>query len=84
MGRKIVRVGRNWSRSDFANIFNMRNPFRKQDENARPYINGVEKRPNGYPVKPIIVKEGKEPVEYQLSGEYYAIDIHSEGGGSVS
>jgi len=44
----------------------MRNPFRKQDENVRPYTSGVDRRPNGTPTKPISVQE-KVPVEYQLS-----------------
>ena len=43
----------------------VRNPFRKQDENARPPTsNGVEKSSTA---KPIDIKE-KEATEYKLSG----------------
>lgn len=43
----------------------IRNPFRKQDENARPnvQVNGSEK---DHSAKPIDIKE---PTEYKLSGE---------------
>lgn len=50
----------------------IRNPFRKQDENARPQttLNGVEKT-NGASksVEPINIKE---PAEYKLSGAFCA------------
>lgn len=50
----------------------MRNPFRKQDENARPStaINGIEQKVNGTSSpKPIDIPQEKEPAEYKLSGQ---------------
>ncbi|KAK3691124.1 hypothetical protein LTR37_018877 [Vermiconidia calcicola] len=44
----------------------IRNPFRKQDENARPATSGVDKAANGTPAQPISIKE-KDQVEYKLS-----------------
>jgi hypothetical protein len=46
----------------------MRNPFRKQDENARPAMAGTEKV-NGNATQPIDIKEKEQqPTEYKLSG----------------
>lgn len=47
----------------------MRNPFRKQDENARP---GSQGKPANVTTQPIDVQQ-KAPVEYKLSG---ALDQH--------
>lgn len=47
----------------------MRNPFRKQDENARPTTAGAERQANGETTKAIDIKEKQQPVEYKLSGE---------------
>ena len=51
----------------------MRNPFRKNDENARPppTINGLDKAPSTSSVNKFDVASDKEkePVEYKLSGE---------------
>ncbi|KAK3720421.1 hypothetical protein LTR37_003833 [Vermiconidia calcicola] len=44
----------------------IRNPFRKQDENARPATSGLDKAANGTPAQPISIKE-KDQVEYKLS-----------------
>ena len=53
----------------------IRNPFRKQDENARPTIitsNDAQKTTGTSPVKAADIKEEqKQPVEYQLSGTQY-------------
>jgi hypothetical protein len=45
----------------------MRNPFRKQDENARPTSGIVEKTSNNAPPKSIDLAE-KQAAEYKLSG----------------
>lgn len=47
------------------------NPFRRQDENARPVTNGVEKPVNGTSTKPLSI-DTKDPVEYKLSGKFRA------------
>ncbi|KAK5164858.1 uncharacterized protein LTR77_009522 [Saxophila tyrrhenica] len=46
----------------------MRNPFRKQDENARPTTGGAERPVNGAATKPVDIKEKEgQPTEYKLS-----------------
>jgi len=46
----------------------IRNPFRKQDENARPVT--VEQKVNGTTTTPkaVDIKGEKQPAEYKLSG----------------
>lgn len=48
----------------------MRNPFKKNDENARPppTLNGLDKAPSTNSVNKVDASE-KQPVEYKLSGE---------------
>jgi len=55
----------------------MRNPFRKQDENARPTTGGAERPVNGVVTKPIEIKEKQtEPTEYKLSGSFITRSSH--------
>ena len=58
----------------------MRNPFRKQDENVRPSINGSTVRSGVTDTPAISIHVAQRPpIEYKLSGESAATLVKADG-----
>lgn len=57
----------------------MRNPFKKNDENARPppTVNGLNEAPSTNSVNKVDSNGEKPPVEYKLSGELECAVTHN-------